>query len=273
MNKFGGEWTKQKLDVLEDYFNFYMTALKNMPFKKIYIDCFAGSGEIEFSDETKIDGSTIMALNLDNKFDEYHFIEKDRKNFLELEKLKEKFPELKIYTYNEDCNEVLPKIISKIDWRYSRGILFIDPYATQLDFNTLKNVSKTKAIDVWYLFPFHAINRMLKKDKNINNEWKKVLNRCLGDDTWEDDLYFENTQLNVFQNIEYEKVSLKDVQKFICKKMKEVFPYVSENYLVLKNSRNSPLFLLFLLISNDNPKAIGLVKKVEKYILKDKTMV
>ena len=114
---------------------------------------------------------------------------------------------------------------------------------------------------------------MLKKDKNIDDDWKKVLNRCLGDDSWKEDLYFESTQLNLFQNVEYEKASTEDIQRFICKKMKEVFPYVSENYLVLKNSRNSPLFLLFLLISNDNPKAIGLVKKVEKYILKDKTMV
>ena len=24
----------------------------------------------------------------------------------------------------------LPKIINRIDWRYSRGVLFIDPYAT-----------------------------------------------------------------------------------------------------------------------------------------------
>lgn len=86
MNKFGGEWTKQKLDILQDYLNFYMTALKNMPFKKIYIDCFAGSGEIEFSDETKIDGSTIMSLSLDNKFDEYYFIEKNKKIIMNLRK-------------------------------------------------------------------------------------------------------------------------------------------------------------------------------------------
>ena len=273
MNIFGGDWTREKLDVLERYLNFYMTALKNQPFKKIYIDCFAGSGTIKVGDNTEIEGSTIMALNIDNKFDEYHFIEKDKKNYQELEKLKDKYHDLKIYTYNEDCNEALPKIISKIDWRHNRGILFIDPYATQLDFKTLKDVSATKAIDVWYLFPFHAVNRMLKRDKNINAEWKKVLNRCLGDDSWEDDLYFENTQLNLFDKIEYEKVLPEDVQRYICKKMKEAFPYVSEDYLILKNSRNSALFLLFLLISNDNPKAIKLVKGVEKYILKDKTMI
>ncbi len=273
MNKFGGEWTKQKLNVLEDYLNFYMTALKNRKFKKIYIDCFAGSGEIEFSDSSKINGSTIMALNLENKFDEYHFIEKNKKNFQQLKKIVDCYPELNIHIYNEDCNVALPKIISKINWQFSRGVLFIDPYATQLDFNTLEKISCTKAFDVWYLFPFHAINRMLKKDKNISGDWKNVLNRCLGDDSWEEKLYFENTQLNIFDCTEFEKVSPRDVQQFIYKKMKEIFPYVSENYLVLKNSRNSPLFLLLLLISNDNPKTWALVKRVERYILKDKSMV
>lgn len=273
MNKFGGEWTKQKLNVIEYYLNFYTNALKKKKFKKIYIDCFAGDGEIEFADKSKIEGSTIIALNLENKFDEYHFIEKKKKNFSKLQKIKDSYPNLNIHIYNEDCNEVLPNIINKINWKFSRGVLFIDPYATQLDFKTLEIISDTKGIDVWYLFPFYAINRMLKKDKNINEEWKDVLNRCLGDSSWEDNLYHENNQLNIFEQPEFEKVSPENVQRFICKKMKEVFPYVSEKYLVLKNSKNSTLFLLFLLISNPDPKAIGLVKKVEIYLLSDKTMV
>ena len=43
-----------------------------------------------------------MSLNLDNKFDEYYFIEKNKKNYQELEKIKEKYPKLKIYIYNEE---------------------------------------------------------------------------------------------------------------------------------------------------------------------------
>ena len=61
----------------------------------------------------------------------------------------------------------------------------------------------------------------LGKDSLTDDDWKKVLNRCLGDDSWEDDLYFESTQLNLFQDVEYEKASVKDIQRFICKKMKE----------------------------------------------------
>ena len=36
--KFGGNWTVEKLDILSDYLDFYLTALKNQKFKKIYID-------------------------------------------------------------------------------------------------------------------------------------------------------------------------------------------------------------------------------------------
>lgn len=269
MNKFGGSWTKQKLNVLEKYLNFYMTALKNQKFKKIYIDCFAGSGKIEFADEAVINGSATIALDIDNKFDEYYFIERNPENYHELIKLKEKYPDIKMNFYNEDCNITLPKIINSIDWRNCRGVLFIDPYATQLKFSTLRTVASSKAIDVWYLFPYSAVNRMLKKDKDISDAWKHVLNRCFGDTSWEEALYIESQQLSFFDEPEYNKASSDQIQKYIYEKMKEVFPYVSEKKLILRNAKNSPLFILLLLISNDSVKAINLVKKVENYIIKN----
>lgn len=269
MNKFGGPWTKEKLDVLKNYLNFYMTALKKQNFKKIYIDCFAGSGKIEFSDEAVINGSATIALDINNKFDEYYFIEKNKKNYYELKKLEEEYPDIKMNFYNEDCNISLPKIINSINWRSCRGVLFIDPYATQLEFSTLQTVASSKAIDVWYLFPYSAVNRMLKKDKDISDEWKQVLNRCFGDTSWENALYTESQQLSFFDEPEYNKASSDQIQKYIYKKMKEVFPYVSEKSLILRNAKNSPLFMLLLLISNDSSKAISLVKKVESYIIKN----
>ena len=44
---YGGEWTHQKLDILEDYLNAYTTALKNQHFRLLYIDAFAGTGYVE----------------------------------------------------------------------------------------------------------------------------------------------------------------------------------------------------------------------------------
>jgi len=50
--QFGGEWTQEKLQILERYLDAYTTALKSKPFKLVYIDAFwhwsdrpaAGSG-------------------------------------------------------------------------------------------------------------------------------------------------------------------------------------------------------------------------------------
>ena len=41
---FGGQWTIEKLDILGRYLDAYTTALKNQPFKLVYIDAFAGHG-------------------------------------------------------------------------------------------------------------------------------------------------------------------------------------------------------------------------------------
>lgn len=41
---FGGSWTEKKLNILKKYLDSYNTALKNKPFKRVYIDAFAGTG-------------------------------------------------------------------------------------------------------------------------------------------------------------------------------------------------------------------------------------
>ena len=68
--KFGGDWTEKKLNMFTSYLNAYLVALKNMKFKRIYIDAFAGTGEIETSDgEKSLIGSAKRALSAENKFD------------------------------------------------------------------------------------------------------------------------------------------------------------------------------------------------------------
>ena len=43
--QFGGPWTQRKLEVVGRYLDLYATALKNRPFKRLYIDAFAGTGD------------------------------------------------------------------------------------------------------------------------------------------------------------------------------------------------------------------------------------
>ena len=76
--KFGGNWTEEKLNIFTSYLDAYLIALQNQKFKKIYIDAFAGTGEIETSDGGQyLVGSAKRALASEKKFDHYYFIEAD----------------------------------------------------------------------------------------------------------------------------------------------------------------------------------------------------
>lgn len=61
-HQFGGEWTTRKLEVLDRYLHSYTTVLKNTPFRKLYIDAFAGTGyrDARQSDEEETPQSTLF---------------------------------------------------------------------------------------------------------------------------------------------------------------------------------------------------------------------
>ena len=64
--KFGGNWTEEKLNIFTSYLNAYLIALQNRKFKKVYIDAFAGTGEIETNDGGQcLVGSAKRALSAD----------------------------------------------------------------------------------------------------------------------------------------------------------------------------------------------------------------
>ena len=164
-HKFGGAWTEIKLDVLRKYLNFYTKALKKQRFKLLYIDAFAGTGNRTetlpaypiLGEEEKIityDGSARIALKVDPPFDEYLFIESDKKRVKELEKLKNEFSNQCIKIENTDANEIISDIAKKNIWNTNeyRGVIFIDPYGLEINWTTLEAVASTKSLDVWFLF-------------------------------------------------------------------------------------------------------------------------
>lgn len=273
-HNFGGKWTSEKLDILSSYFSAYLTALKNQPFNKIYIDAFAGTGKIAVGDTAEeIEGSARLALNSKIKFDEYIFIEKKKVFAQELEDtVNDEYPELKnrVSIRNEDCNKALREICNSTNWKKSRAILFLDPYATEVEWDTLEVVADTKAIDVWYLFPFGAAQRMMKKDGRIDESWKLKLNALFGDDGWFDRFYEEDPQTNLFGDENMIKnVNAKALSEYINERLSTLFPAVSKEPRLLYNTKNSPLFLFCFAVANENPKAHGLALKIANHILKN----
>lgn len=280
IQKFGGKWTKEKLNIFSDYLNAYIIALQNQKFKKIYIDAFAGTGEIETSDgNLLLDGSAKRALDAEQKFDHYYFIENNKIKAEELQRMIDsKFNSMKdnITIYCGDANNELIKIITNIDWRYNRGLLFLDPYATQVDWKTLEKVASTKSIDVWYLFPMLALNRMLRKNGECENN-ENCLIRLLGDDSWKREFYMEDPQVGLFDD-EFENTDARlikvanteKIKKYLIKRLRTIFPCVSQYPRLFKNTKNSALFLFCFAISNNSKAAQKLALKIANYILKNK---
>lgn len=281
--KFGGDWTAKKLNIFTSYLDAYLIALQNQKFKKIYIDAFAGTGEIETSDgEAYLAGSAKRALSAEKRFDYYYFIESDESKASELEHMIDtEFPHLKRFTtvYRGDANEKLGKIINDIDWRFNRGLLFLDPYATQVDWATLERVAGTKSIDVWYLFPFSALNRMLPKNGKYGS-WENTIDRLLGDNGWRTEFYKKDPQVSLFdlglidggedEDRVIKDASLEHIKEYLISRLETTFPCVSNNPRIFKNSKESTMFLFCFAISSESVAAQRLALRIAEHILKNK---
>ena len=274
--KFGGNWTEEKLNIFTSYLDAYLIALQNQKFKKIYIDAFAGTGEIETRDgDQYLIGSAKRALMSDKKFDQYYFIEADPQKATELqEMINSEFPQMRRVTkiYCGDANDKLAQIITEVDWRFNRALLFLDPYATQVNWTTLENVAQTKSIDVWYLFPFYALERMLPNNGKYQ-KWEDCIDRLLGDSGWREEFYKKDPQLSLFDNEEENLIkdaNPEQIKDYIIKRLETVFPCVSKHPRIFRNSRQSPMFLFCFAISNDSTSAQGLALRIANHILKNK---
>ncbi len=270
---YGGPWTIEKLDILGKYLDAYTTALKNEPFKLVYIDAFAGTGYVELRQDDQdtedfIRGSAIRAVGIDNKpFDRLIFVEKDPDRCSELERLRAHHPERDIRIENSEANAFLSNLHE--DWRKWRGALFLDPFATEVEWSTIETISNFNALDTWILFPVSAIARMLPKSKrpdDITDGWVIRLTKVFGDESWRE-LYRESPQKNLFGDVEHERESGVDGLLAIYKN--KLTGLLGDRFLrqsrTLKNSKNSALFEFMFCVGN--PKGSGPAKRIAKHIL------
>lgn len=283
---FGGEWTLQKLHIIDEYLKSYSLVLKNLKVKKIYVDGFAGSGKTELktkdldnsgflqeitddgSQPLVVEGSALLSLKYD--FDEYYFLELDTNRITDLEQnIRDNYPEKisKVHFINGDSNTTLLEVISKIT-KYDRCLMFLDPYALELKWETLEAISKCGVVDLWYLFPLSLI-RLIEKERDINEANKQKVSSILGTDEWIDKLFTESSQLNFFGDTHYNRVDYNQILNYIIGRFSSIFSYVSPDSKVLKNeAKNSPMFMLCFMMTNNSNKAQNLAAKLVKGIIK-----
>lgn len=289
-HRFGGDWTSAKLDVLAGYLASYTKALKDTPFKKAYIDAFAGTGYrtlrgseadpalsgllfpdlAESAPQELLDGSARRALRVSPQFDRYIFIERHGQRCAQLEALRDEFPDLagNISVFHGDANQSIRDLCEK-NWNMHRAVLFLDPYGMQVEWETIAAIAATNAIDLWLLFPLGiGVNRLLTKSGDIPPSWRKRLDTLLGTSDWYDEFYEIESERDLFgEDREHVvKAPMNTIGHYFIERLKTVFAGVAENPGVLRNSANCPIYLFCFAAANEKGAPIAI--KIANHLLK-----
>ena len=140
----------------------------------------------------------------------------------------------------------------------------------QVDWATIEAIAKTKAIDLWLLFPLGiGVNRLLKKSGDIPDSWRARLNALLGTANWYDEFYKVTKTQDLFGNEleQIEKATMETIGRYFNHRLKTVFAGVVDQPGVLKNKVNCPLYLLCFAVGNTGGKEIAL--RIANHLLRE----
>lgn len=287
--KFGGPWSLIKVDTVARYYSSFTTALKNQPFKLVCIDAFAGSGDFQFSpqdasplfDEDRViethAGSARRALSTEPPFDRLIFIEHGARNIAALRTAALDFPGANVDIQRGDANIEVAKLCREINWRTTRGVIFLDPFGHSVEWSTIAEIGKTK-LDLWYLFPLSGLYRNVPIDRgDLTPDKTAAVTRILGTPDWETKFYEEPSRPpDLFSMLEENNPARSGSQRrsadvdameaFVKSRLEAVFP------LVLKPKRlfgptNAPLYSLFFAMANDSRAAQRVARPIAQHLL------
>lgn len=291
-HKFGGRHTEIKLNVVQRYLEAYLLVMSRQNYRSIYVDAFAGTGERttthnglpllgEISDGRIITpGSAQLVLQMENNFDEYLFIDKKAKHVEALEKLCARFPDKKTVCRKGDANELVQEFCRSTNWKRegeywgTRAVLFLDPYGMQVEWQTLKDIAATKAIDLWFLFPLSGLYRQATRSwDSIDDDKINAIDRCLGTPDWREALYEATSQTDLFaDNDRLERnANIPAIEAYVKQRLQAEFTgWVSEP-IPLRNTKGPQLFSLFFAMSNPSKPAKNIAQKIVRHLRKSIT--
>jgi three-Cys-motif partner protein len=276
MIEFGGDWTKNKIEILVKYAKAYLKIMKDKTYwKLLYFDGFAGSGIIIKDKMPDIEitigaARRIVEIEEPRGFDHYYFVEKNKANAkLLASSTKDVFPNKEITIREDDCNlklAELSKFLLSPKGRKFRVLAYVDPYGMQLEWKSIKNLSKTK-IDIWILVPTGmGVNRLLKKNGDISEIWLKRLELFLGMDSASIKSLFYKTETDYTlfgeeEHIKKEKDAINMSANIYKDRLKSVFSFVSQPY-ILKSTQGNIMYHMFM--ASNNGTAVKIADQIIK---------
>ncbi|MDQ2653469.1 MAG: three-Cys-motif partner protein TcmP, partial [Chloroflexota bacterium] len=227
-----------------------------------YIDGFAGTGQPHLRGEGRpIDGSPVIAMSLPRPFDSYTFIEQEPWRAEQLRRLCAEYPHLNTRVIEADCNDVIVNQVTPVvRWENrARGFAFLDPFAMNLNYATIKAIAGTRAIEIILNLPTMAMNRTnLPNDaRKLTSEQYERMDVFWGDHSWFDLIYEKRDGL---WGPEYLKAGTTSAERlsrlFIDHRLKPLFPHVTDP-LIVKNTTGQPIYSLIFASPNATGKKIA----------------
>lgn len=217
-----GPWAHEKLECLGKYLHAYTTILRKQSHwceNYIYVDAFAGGGaaplrkydvnqsEVALFDgisefirteeeesETYVNGSPRVALEIQHKFTDYIFVEKNADRNQALQQLKSEYgSSTNIAILQGDANQQIKTQVlepGRFNWKKSRGLAFLDPFGMQVPWQTLEQLGQTGAFEIILNLPVGmAIQRLLPRSAEFSEKNRAELDHYFGTNEWFEVVY------------------------------------------------------------------------------------
>ena len=293
----GGKWTEEKLDAFEKYVRAYLTIMNKYrdayDWKLLYFDGFAGSGtrnqedeeqEVEiaydlFEEEVTIEdlnvyeGAAERVVKIEGNrmrsFDHFYFVDKNDESCKALEEKLESYKTNgKKHFLNKDANETVKMLASTLrNNNDCKALAFLDPFGMQIDWVSIESL-KDLSVDLWILVPTGVIiNRLLERkidqQKGLAHADKLQSFFGMTESEIKNSFYTEAQIPTLFGEetvITKTKNSIRKIAQLYIKRLQGVFPYVTEDPLVLFNNHNVPIY--HLVCASKNKTALRIAQDI-----------
>lgn len=138
----------------------------------------------------------------------------------------------------------------------------------QVEWKTIESIARTRAIDLWLLFPLGiGVNRLLTRSGDIPGPWRNRLNLLLGTEDWYERLYRVEKAQTLFGETDLvAKATTDTIGRYFVDRLKSIFPAVADAPGVLRNTSRSPLYLLCFAVGNE--KGAPTAMRIANHLLK-----
>lgn len=247
-------WAEEKHKIIKDYSSILTVGMKNKFDQINYIDLFSGPGKY-FDRKTgkEKDGSALIAIkyNYTNIF-----LNDIDKSCFEALNNRTKNGHQNIQIFRKDANKIAEKLNQQLD-RNSLTFCLLDPSKmSELDFSTIKKLTKGKLVDLLINFPIGMDYKRGSPQSQNNydrffnsNNWKKVNKQNKNGDVQ----LLGNELIDIYLQELYKIGYVKPPNG---KRFRNLFP--------IKTEKN--VLLYYLIFVSKNQKGYDFCEKIRKYV-------